>query len=302
MGLPLATHLLLGFAGPRAEAEEIKRRLAEFLRDELKLELSPEKTLITHGRTQAARFLGYEMVVFHDDAKRKHAMRSINGCIGLRVPMDVVRAKCQPYERYDKPVHRPERRHNSDFSIVAQYQAEYRGVVQYYQLAYNVHCFARLKWVMERSLTTTLAGKHRTRVSKIYKRYAANLQRPEGSYKGLRVVVDRGEGRRPLVAEWGGIPLRRRKDAILDNQPMRVWNVGTELLQRLTADECELCGSHEQVEVHHVRALKTLQPMRSGPKPEWAKVMIARKRKTLVVCHDCHLDIQHGRPRRQARI
>ena len=145
MGLPLATHLLLGFAGPRAEAEEIKRRLAEFLRDELKLELSPEKTLITHGRTQAARFLGYEMVVFHDDAKRKHAMRSINGCIGLRVPMDVVRAKCQPYERYDKPVHRPERRHNSDFSIVAQYQAEYRGVVQYYQLAYNVHCFARLK-------------------------------------------------------------------------------------------------------------------------------------------------------------
>ncbi len=244
MGLPLATHLLLGFAGPRAEAEEIKRRLAEFLRDELKLELSPEKTLITHGRTQAARFLGYEMVVFHDDAKRKHAMRSINGCIGL----------------------------------------------------------PRLKWVMERSLTTTLAGKHRTRVSKIYKRYAANLQRPEGSYKGLRVVVDRGEGRRPLVAEWGGIPLRRRKDAILDNQPMRVWNVGTELLQRLTADECELCGSHEQVEVHHVRALKTLQPMRSGPKPEWAKVMIARKRKTLVVCHDCHLDIQHGRPRRQARI
>ena len=167
--------------------------------------------------------------------------------------------------------------------------------MQYYQLAYNVHCFSRLKWVMERSLTTTLAGKHRTRVSKIYKRYAATLQRPEGTYKGLRVVVER-EGRRPLVAEWGGIPLRRRKDAVLNDQPKRIWNVGTELLQRLTADSCELCGSREQVEVHHVRALKTLQPMRSGPKPEWAKVMIARKRKTLIVCHKCHLDIQHGRP------
>ena len=252
------------------------------------------------GRRQAARFLGYEVVVLHDDARCRHKQRSINANVGFHVPLDVVRAKCQPYQRHGKPIHRPERRHDSDFSIVAQYQAEYRGVVQYYQLAYNVHRFSRLKWVMERSLTTTLAGKHRTRVSKIYKRYAATLRRPEGTYKGLRVVVARGEGRRPLVAEWGGIPLRRRKDAVLNDRPGRIWNVGTELLQRLTADSCELCGSREQVEVHHVRALKALQPMRSGPKPEWAKVMIARKRKALVVCHRCHEDIQHGRPRRQS--
>jgi len=55
---PPATHHLLGFAGPRAEAEQIKQHLAQFLRDELKLELSQEKTLITHARTGAARFLG----------------------------------------------------------------------------------------------------------------------------------------------------------------------------------------------------------------------------------------------------
>ena len=50
-----ADDTLLGFTGPRAEAEEIKARLAAFLRDELKLELSQDKTLITHARTQAAR-------------------------------------------------------------------------------------------------------------------------------------------------------------------------------------------------------------------------------------------------------
>src|SRR5262249_49115624 len=87
-----ADDFLLGFTGPRAEAEEIKRRLTQFLRADLKLELSPQKTLITHGRTQAARFLSYEVVVLHDDARRKHRMRSINGNIGLRVPLDVVRA------------------------------------------------------------------------------------------------------------------------------------------------------------------------------------------------------------------
>lgn len=56
---------LLGFTGPKAEAEQIKQRLARFLRDELALELSQEKTLITHARTQAARFLGYEIIVQH---------------------------------------------------------------------------------------------------------------------------------------------------------------------------------------------------------------------------------------------
>ena len=85
---------LLGFTGTRREAEEIKDKLGAFLRDQLKLELSEPKTLITHGRTHAARFLGYEIVVHHDDTKHdRHGHRSINGAIGLKVPMDVVRAK-----------------------------------------------------------------------------------------------------------------------------------------------------------------------------------------------------------------
>src|SRR5215467_14167431 len=61
---------LLGFTGPRQEAEQIKACIGQFLHDQLKLELSPAKTLITHGRTQAARFLGYQIVVLHADHKR----------------------------------------------------------------------------------------------------------------------------------------------------------------------------------------------------------------------------------------
>jgi retron-type reverse transcriptase len=58
---------LLGFAGPKAEAEEIKERLTQFLREDLKLELSQDKTLITHARTRAARFLGYDILTQHPD-------------------------------------------------------------------------------------------------------------------------------------------------------------------------------------------------------------------------------------------
>ena len=82
-----ADDMLLGFTGPKAEAEEIKRRLGQFLCDDLKLELSAAKTLITHGRTTAARFLGYEIIVQHADhviasAVAEPMARSGCACLG----------------------------------------------------------------------------------------------------------------------------------------------------------------------------------------------------------------------------
>jgi hypothetical protein len=101
---------LLGFTGPRQEAEQIKAGIGAFLCDELTLELSPTKTLITHGRTTPARFLGYEIVVLHADHKHDHrGHRSINAAIGLKVPADVIRAKCKPYLHHGRPIRRTER-------------------------------------------------------------------------------------------------------------------------------------------------------------------------------------------------
>lgn len=85
-----ADDTLLGFAGPKAEAEQIKERLAAFLRDELKLEMSADKTLITHARTGAARFLGYEITVQQDQHQHTRGRRAINGTIQLRVPESVI--------------------------------------------------------------------------------------------------------------------------------------------------------------------------------------------------------------------
>jgi hypothetical protein len=247
-----ADDFLLGFSGPREEAEAIKCQLTGFMRDNLKLELSEQKTLITHARSEAAKFLGYEVVVLHDDTKRdRRGRRAINGVVGLKVPPEVVRAKCSPYMRRGKPMHRKERTENDAFSIVAQYQQEYRGIVEYYRLAYDLSTkLARLKWVMEASLTKTLAHKLRISVTQVYRRYQTTIHTERGPYKVLKVVVERGE-KRPLVAQWGGISLAWDKDAVLDEMPYRVWNdSGVELLQRLLADQCELCGSRERVQVH----------------------------------------------------
>ena len=120
---------LLGFTGPKAEAERIKDQLAAFLRDELKLELSAEKTLITHARTHAARYLGYEIIVQHGDSKITDGRRSVNGLIGLRVPTDVIKARRAPFRRNGKPWHRSAMQNLDDYDIVKTYGAEYRGVV-----------------------------------------------------------------------------------------------------------------------------------------------------------------------------
>src|SRR5699024_6866974 len=219
---------LLGFTGSKWEAEEIKGHIGRFLRDKLKLELSEEKTLITHGRTKSARFLGYEIVVLDNGTKHDHrGQRSINAQIGLKVPADVIRAKCRPYLHHGQPIQWPERTVNSDFSIIAQYQAEFRGIAGYYQLAFNLHRLGRLKYVMERSLTKTLARKYRLRVSKVYRRYRTVLKTDQGPRRGLEVTVERGEGKPPLVAQWGGISLKRKiKIGSLNGQPKQVWNSG----------------------------------------------------------------------------
>ena len=290
---------LLGYTGTRREAEDIKAKIGRFLGDCLKLELSEPKTLITHGRTEPARFLGYEIVVHNDDAKRdRNGHRCINGQTGLRMPMDVVRAKCKPYMRRGRPVAIPGRAHDSDFRIVARYQEEFRGIAEYYQLAYNRHRLGLLRWVMERSLAKTLGHKHKISVNKVWNRYRATWQTPAGPRRGLQVMVERGAGKRPLVARWGGVSLARRTTKVVLNDELpAIWRKRpAELVGRLMSGQCELCQAHTDVETHHIRRLRDLLAGDRVEQPEWAKRMASRRRKTLIVCRDCHIGIHDGGP------
>jgi group II intron reverse transcriptase/maturase len=290
-----ADDFLLGFAGPREEAEKIKQRLGAFLQT-IKLELSDTKTFITHARNEAARFLGYDICVFVQDTYRGASNRGryINGKVGLQVPREVGRKKSQRYIRNSKPIHRAELLNDSEYDIVTQFQNEYRGFVEYYKLAYNRAIrMQQLRWNMEVALTKTLAHKLKVSVPAVYQRYRTIIQTPAGPYKGLEVKIER-EGKRPLIARWGGIPLHRQDNGILIDQVVRPRIGHSELLQRMLANTCEMCGSQERVQVHHVRHLKDLQRPGKAAKPLWVQVMAARKRKTLVVCHECHHKIHGG--------
>jgi group II intron reverse transcriptase/maturase len=289
---------LLGFSGPRHEAEEIKHRIGRFLRDTLRLELSETKTLITHARDNAARFLGYEVVALHADGKRDHrGQRIINGLVRLKVPNDVIVERCRRYMRNGKAAHRPERLHDDDFSIVSQYGAEYRGFVQYYLLAFNAHRLRRMHHVMRTSLLGTLANKHKTRIAPIYRRLRTEVKDRGRPQTALAVTRERGEGKKPLVATFGGISLAWKKGAILSDRPLAIYSsVRSEIVQRLLAQKCEYCGSEEgPFEVHHVRRLADLDRPGRKERPLWVKRMASRRRKTLVVCDRCHQDIHRNR-------
>jgi hypothetical protein len=268
--------------------------LADFLRDELKLELSAEKTLITHARTRPARYLGYEIIVQHGDSKIIAGQRAANGKIGLRVPLDVIKAKCAPYLRHGKPWHRSALQNLDDYDIVKIYGAEYRGIVQYYLLANDVWRLDRLRWDALTSMLKTLAAKHQSTVNKMVAKHMATIETPYGPRRCFEARVER-PGTQPLVARFGGIPLVREKRAILDDRSPfhQVTYPRKELVRRLLAWRCELCGELGPVTVHQVRNLASLG--KHSGQPAWAALMAKKRRKTMVVCRGCHDAIHTGR-------
>jgi group II intron reverse transcriptase/maturase len=296
-----ADDFLLGFTGPKCEAEAIRDRLKTFLAQELRLELSEAKTLITHAGTEKARFLGYDISVTRCDTKIGGNRRSVNGGIALRMPASFVVERSRFYMRDGKAIHRMERTHSSDYSIICEYQAEYRGYVRYYQLADNIAWLNTLHWVMQKSLLKTLAHKHKSSVAKMARRFAAKVATPYGPRACLETRVPR-VGKEPLIARFGGLPLRVGLTVDFEDPLLaRKRQGGTELLQRLLANECEACGSTENVEVHHVRKLADLHRQGKKPPPDWVRLMASRRRKTLVLCRVCHDNLHAGRPLRSKK-
>ncbi len=299
-----ADDFLLGFVGPKDEAERVRQRLGEFLEQKLKLTLSVEKTLITHAADEKAKFLGYEITVTKANSLiADNGKRHANGNIALLMPRQVVKKIRGKYSRDGKVIHRADVLQDSDYTIIQKFQSVLRGLYNYYCMAINVSHPTRMnhvKGILQTSLTKTLAHKLKCRVSEIYRRYQVTLPDfGDGPQKVFRVVVER-PGKEPLVAVFGGFPLRRIPDGMgtMDFRFDTAWNLHagsrSEVVQRLLAGECEICREKGLVQMHHIRKLADLDKPGRRPKAAWQKIMSARKRKTLAVCLDCHNKIHTG--------
>jgi hypothetical protein len=291
-----ADDFLLGFIGTKAEAEGILGQIEDFLNTTLDFEVSPQKSRVRHAKSDVATFLGYGLRVYSNITDRiVNNRRSANGRITLQLPPNYVETKCREWQKKDNPRIDGKALAYSVEEIFAYYQTRYRGIVNYYQYAVDVHELARLKYAMEQSLTHTLSAKLKISVSQIYRQYSTHQVVNGYRYKVLQSTVYDGEKDKTYHFTWGGIPLRRRtfvREAINDTV-QRGYQGSSELVSRLLAHRCELCGKEtEELEGHHVHRLKDIPKRYQGKTlPHWAMVMMQRQRKTLFVCVPCHKKI-----------
>jgi hypothetical protein len=250
---------------------------------------------VSAGCRASRRFLGYEIRTQRADTKITRNRRAVNGAIGLFVPRDAIRKQCSRYMSKGKPAQRGLLPHDEDYTIVTKYGSEYRGFVQYYLLAQDVFRLGKLRWVMETSMLKTLAGKHKSTVAKMARKYKASVDTADGPRTCFQVTVQRDQGRKPLVARFGGIPLTHKRTVIMtDIKPIMATVKRNELIRRLLAGRCALCEGRTGLQVHHIRKLADLNKPGRRQRPSWMHLMAMRKRKTLVVCETCHQDIHAG--------
>ena len=287
-----ADDFLIGINSSKQDAEEVKNWLRIFLQDALKLELSETKTLITNSKDKV-RFLGYEIqrwggnkIVTQSDGKRQ---RVATHNLGLFIPKDKVHEFVQRYgnsHQWQGQARTP-LFNNSELEILLTYNAELRGFLNYYILAHNFSQIGgAIIHMANDSFFKTVAAKRQSSRAKVMK----SMKKSPGDYR-LRINV-KGEPREyRLVSGTKQFKEQRIKSAELDKIPNTIQYYDyTEIGQRLNAHQCEWCGTEGKVEVHHVRKLKDL-----NGKQEWEKVMIARRRKTLVMCHSCHDKLHAGK-------
>jgi len=292
-----ADDFLLGFIGPKQEAKAIKEEIGEFLQKEIKLEMSAEKTLITHACKGSARFLNYEIRVGRSQRHKQINMRgkrttrrTLVGQIDLKVPKDVAQKWKSRVMRRGCVIHRKELTNNSDFDIISLYETEVQGLINYYELAQNVSGeMWGIRSCYRESLIKTLANKHKQDAAKIARKY---LMYTVDGRKVIGVEITR-EGKKPLKAVYGIKPIRRRKTVEIQDEIQTEHIDRTQLIDRLLAEECELCGNFGEVEGHHIKKLKDLK-RKHRKLEDWEKKMIAIRRKTLFVCKECHRKIHKG--------
>jgi group II intron reverse transcriptase/maturase len=294
-----ADDFLIGVIGSKADCEKIKVEIAQYMNDALKLELSAEKTLITHAQ-KTAKFLGYEISVRKSSAMKRNRkgvlQRDFNGRAMLLLPMETVKKKLKEYDAISleqangcevwKPQSRSYLTAKKPQDILAQYNWEIRGFYNYYRIANNVSATcSKFGYIMEYSMYMTLAQKLRSSISKIMKRFYKDKQFiiPYTDDKGrrqYRIFYDGGFKRQNGIADIG-----------CDTQPFTVLLPYPTLVERLKANYCEMCGAEGTTVMHQVRTLKAL-----SKENEWSRIMLKRNRKTLAVCETCNAKIrEHGK-------
>lgn len=290
---------LCGVIGSKDDCMKIKEDIKNFLYNELQLELSEEKTLITNAK-KCAKFLSYEIRVRQSNLNKRdkigRLVRNYTGRVVLEISSETIRKNLletgalKLVYHNGKEIWKPKAIYRlkdcDDLEILDYYNSKIRGFYNYYCIANNSSIINSYKYILEYSMYKTYATKYRTTVHRIIEKYRLN--------KDFAVKFKNSKGIEctRLFYNQG---FKRQKKAFYSNVDMIPNDIkyfsSTSLIDRLKAEKCEVCGkTNTPIEIHHIHRLKDLQG-----KKYWEALMIAKQRKTLALCRECHKKLHCGK-------
>lgn len=301
-----ADDFIVGVIGSKRDAEDIKQKIKGFIQENLKLELSEEKTKITNAGDKA-RFLGYDVFVSNSQIASKSSSgiisRNVSGHVLISMPHDKIREFMfknsyikETKGNVWKAIHRSYLINCDALEIISTYNAEIRGFYNYYNIAYDVHRLGNFHQLIRLSCLRTLASKHKTSAKKILGNQVNGVKYALDGNLGVFYKTKKKDNNfRPFYND--GYKYQREivkaTESEIDNLPNTIIYSASRnsLIVRLNALTCENCGiKDDSPEVHHVKKLKNLKG-----KKAWEKKMIGRNRKTMVLCKSCHVDLHAGK-------
>lgn len=293
-----ADDFVVGIIGSRKDAEQVKADIRDFLANTLKLTLSEEKTKITHS-SELIDYLGYQFTV----RRSRNAKRDENGVlrrmwygkVALYVPHDKWVQKLKEYQAFKivtgndgkerwKPLHRGKLMHKDAIAIISQFNAEIRGLYNFYSMAENVSVLNNFAFIMKGSFLKTLAAKGNTSCNKIRKKYE------QDGVISIPYVTKSGPKRCEFYHD--GFTKKATLSSLnADTLPQYVkYSKPNSLAKRLKAGICELCGAEtREIHMHHVRRLKDL----TG-RDDLELKMMQMRRKSIALCPECYAKTKHA--------
>ena len=289
-----ADDFLIGVFGSSDDCTAIKAELKQYLWDAYSLELSEEKTKITHS-SEKVRFLGYDVSVRRNQMlkRRKDGVkaRTLHNTVELTIPLEDKVVKYlfkngiieQKPDGKLWPVSVPKLRYLSEVDIVRRYDAQFRGTCNYYSMAVNYNRLIYFQYLMEYSCLKTLASKLNTTMPKIRQKYnvSGGWGIPYQTKAGMKIAK---------LSKLADCRQNRQFDDCDPWQYKSYKDYNLTLWKRLMPSICELCGRHsEHCMVYHAGSMKKL-----NPETAWGARMLDIRRKTLVVCENCFASIHGG--------
>ena len=292
-----ADDFVVGIIGSKEDAEQVKADIKQFLTDTLKLTLSDRKTKVTHS-SELIRFLGYDFTVSRskDVSRNKIGVlqRFRYGKVRLYVPYEKWRNKLLEYKTLKittdkdgnenwKSIHRGFLINKTDVEIISKYNAEIRGLYNFYKLAVNVSVLNKFNFIMKGSMIRTFACKYKSSFKQIMKKYTKD--------DVFTVFYETKSGTKSSEYYHDGFAMQRADKAVDVDvlEQYKKYDRPNSLGGRLRSNKCEKCNNHtDDIHMHHIKRMKDL-----ADRNDFEILMKKNRRKSLALCKDCYEELKH---------